>query len=351
MPLPGRGPPATLPKEPKEESDTVGEEFGREFSDGTLDMLRGIRRPEWQEDDESLDPVEDMQDYLDNGLAMPPTTYDALQAAAQEDLERLQSLREQQPDPEQAAIVRYRQRLAEGASHKDLTWLKLRAYHRAMSELRADQEQQRSEAHAQRLQAYQVPTDRIPAELLDLTPEQLAERRKLAAMASSKRSRSSRSKSEAAPTTTQQPAEQQQQEASSSAPAQTGPRRNPYLPSPQVIAAGVAAAFQELHGKDGGGGAASQSSQGSQSTTDAAGQAASSSRADTDRPKPRTVYTAEYLEEMRLQKEIASQQRQRSLAFWLSLSCVVGGWMAYWCLSWDCWCSCDRLTHHPFVLM
>jgi hypothetical protein len=344
MPLPGRGPPPTLPKEPKEESDTVEEEFGREYSDGTLDMLRGVRRPDWQEDDESLDPIEDMQDYLDNGLAMPPTTYDALQAAAQEDLERLQLLKEQQPDPEQAAIVRYRKGLAEGASHKELTWLKLRAYHRAKSELRAEQEKQQSETHAQRLQAYQVPTDRIPPELLDLTPEQLAERRKLAAMASGKSSRAGRSssqqrsKSEATSTSSSQPAEQQQEASSSApAPASTAPSRNPYLPSPQIIAAGVAAAFQELRGSSEGAGDASQSSQDREQPRDemqSAGQGTSSSRVEADRLKPRTVYTAEYLEELRLQKEIASQQTQRTLAFWLSLSCVVGGSTLY-CI-WIC---------------
>mmetsp|Transcript_13918 Transcript_13918/g.24392 ORF Transcript_13918/g.24392 Transcript_13918/m.24392 type:complete len:347 (-) Transcript_13918:595-1635(-) len=165
--------------------DTVQHEFGAEYSENTLNILRGFEKPPFLVESSSLDPADDLATYMDLGLAMPPASYEVLQAWGEDEIERLARLREP-TNSAQADLVRYRQQLAEGASHQDMTWLKLRAYHRAMAQLRADQAHAKAELDMDRLQAYEVPTDRVPADLLNLTPKQLAERRRLAELASAK---------------------------------------------------------------------------------------------------------------------------------------------------------------------
>ncbi len=167
----------------KDDPDSVDLEFGNEYSEETLNILRMIDRPAYLEETSSLDPVDDLSQYVEHQLALPPAAYDTLQDVGQDQLRELERLGKEELDPAAQDAIRYRQRLAQGASHQDLTWLKLRAYHRAMDKLALADQQERRQVEAQRLQEYEVPTDRVPPELLHLTPAQLAARQRLAVAA------------------------------------------------------------------------------------------------------------------------------------------------------------------------
>ncbi|GFH13890.1 hypothetical protein HaLaN_09853, partial [Haematococcus lacustris] len=57
------------------------------------------------------------------------------------------------------------------ADPREMTWLKLRAYHRAMNQYENHVAAVEGLEAKQRLQDYQVPTDLVPAQLLQLSPE------------------------------------------------------------------------------------------------------------------------------------------------------------------------------------
>lgn len=62
-----------------------------------------------------------------------------------------------------------------GTNEKDLKWLKLRAYYRGLEQLRAERDARRAEQEARRLDAYQVPTDKVPADALSVTALEVSE--------------------------------------------------------------------------------------------------------------------------------------------------------------------------------
>ena len=59
--------------------------------------------------------MDDLDEHIAHGIKLPPSTYEALQAAGREDIEGLARMRDAPIDPEMQAVVRYRQQLAEGA--------------------------------------------------------------------------------------------------------------------------------------------------------------------------------------------------------------------------------------------
>ncbi len=109
----------------------------------------------------SLDPVEDLDVFQAYDLRLPPTTYDALQEAAQEEIESLEASKGVTLDPEHQRVVAYRQQLMDGTSGDDVKWLKLRAYHRAMDKLRAMNADQEAspEARKQLMEEYEVSSN------------------------------------------------------------------------------------------------------------------------------------------------------------------------------------------------
>lgn len=128
------GPPDVADAEPEQSEDSVQHEFGAEYSDATLDMLRGYEKPPFLEESSSLDPTDEgglqvghptslhaaqahskawmgsvmhadlLQAYLDHGLAMPPADYEKLLTWGQDELEGLEELREAEPPPEQVLL-------------------------------------------------------------------------------------------------------------------------------------------------------------------------------------------------------------------------------------------------------
>ena len=285
--------------------------------------MRQLEKPFDPEGASSLDPVSDLTDYIDNGLGLPPASYDALKEGAQEKIKQLQAFKDYKVQPDEQEAVRYRQRLVEGADHADVTWLKLRAYHRAVDQLRAEKAAVTQEEHQQLMRAYEVPVDKVPQELLDMTPAQLAERRMLAATAASRRGagglKAQRSllPSEDISTESEWPAEVLRPVA-----AQQGVFRPSVLAS---FAAGVASAFSDTIRPP-----ASTSSHGVPAAATGEGEGPSPQVAAAPAPPKRelrTIYTQSYLDETALRRQIRNQKTQRRLAFWLSFLTVTGACM------------------------
>ena len=66
-------------------------------------------------------------------------------------------------DPEHEQLIEYRRRLVEGTSLDDIKILKLRAYHRAMDKLKAENaELGKPEVRRQLMEMYGVPLDKVP---------------------------------------------------------------------------------------------------------------------------------------------------------------------------------------------
>ncbi|GAX83561.1 hypothetical protein CEUSTIGMA_g10986.t1 [Chlamydomonas eustigma] len=163
----------------KDETDTVEAQFGGEYSDATIDIVRDFPKPEWIDEPSSLDPIEDLEEYAEHDLRLPPSTYDKVQQAADEEAEEIRAIKNVHLDAEEEAIIKYRKALVEGTSLDDVKLLKLRAYFNAKKELKASQQQQEVELRHKILEDYAVPQDKVPPELIAMTPEQLADRYKL----------------------------------------------------------------------------------------------------------------------------------------------------------------------------
>lgn len=290
------GPPRT------DEPDSVEEEFGGEYSSETLDLLRSINKPEYLEESSSLDPVSDLSEYLDNSLAIPPATYDALQEIGKEKLRAMEELKDAEPDASVTDTVRYRQALAQGTRPEDMTWLKLRAYHRAMNELKAvDKEQGGADG---------VFGAEEPAEP---TIEELSNRQRVAQMARTLLARRARQRQDAVQRILSQPDPSEESE-------WVAPQPAPLL-SP-AAAQGVIASLCEHQGSIRVLPAVPE--QGPAAPVPEAETQPATEHAQIVRPAARTVYTQTYLDQQALRRKVQRQQRQRSAAFWLSLLTVSG---------------------------
>ncbi|GFH23451.1 uncharacterized protein HaLaN_21065 [Haematococcus lacustris] len=120
-----------------ESTDSIQEEFGYEYSEDTLNLLRSIPKPLWKEEQDaetSLDPVGELSEYLAHDLPLPPPVYDTMQHVGAEALAELQEAMDRKPDPQEQQDAEYRTQLARGTDPREMTWLKLRAYHRAMNQ-------------------------------------------------------------------------------------------------------------------------------------------------------------------------------------------------------------------------
>jgi len=120
------------------EPDSVDALLGGAYSEGAIEGVRALGRPPWEEEDSSLDPVSDLEDFLEHGLALPPATHDALQGAVGAAVAALEAAKGQRLAPAAEARVRARRALAEGAPAEEVKWLKLKAYHRGVARLRQE---------------------------------------------------------------------------------------------------------------------------------------------------------------------------------------------------------------------
>lgn len=321
--------PASLPRlnDYQLSSDSVEHEYGRDYSEETLQILRGIEKPLNQLDESSLDPIEDLSDYIDHELKLPPRVYDLLQKAGDEVDKSVKEAKEFKPDPALTQEVRYRQRLAQGTSQEDMTWLKLRAYHRAADQLRAEREQEKHERQRMRMEEHEVPVDRVPAELLDIhmTPAQLEERRKQAAMARS------RQVSQAAVNMSAQESSSDDGFDPNSVTAGVG---NAHADDPKLRAEFLSAVHSALAGMgllqpaNAPIASTSDSTSGGGVSRDGASEESSDDyftlAPRATRSTPQTIYTEAYLRERELRTRLRQQQQQRALAFWASLVTVSG---------------------------
>jgi hypothetical protein len=243
-----------------------------------------------------------MEEHEQHGLRLPPTTYDAAQAAADEYAAELRAAAGESLDPEEEAMIRYRRDLVKGTDLEELKLLKLRAYHRVMDKQRARAAAASPEARRQLMEEYDLPLDAAPAGLIDMSPEQLAERW----VAS--------------------------QQGGSSAPAWDDPLNSDVSEwAADWAATGyltTASGRAQLVGTLGPGAARR-------------GAPAPAPRPQGPQPQfgdlllhgdpskyrvyePTHGYTPEYLEQQQLQRKWRAQQRQRALAFWLPLGGVLG---------------------------
>eukprot|EP00798_Chlamydomonas_sp_ICE-L_P017139 gene17139-23443_t len=153
----------------------VDDKYKFEYSEETRDRLKSMNNPPWQETDESLDPIEDMQAYQEFDYKYPPATYEKLVDASKSQIAELEALREARLPEDYEEVVRYRKELVSGTAAEEIKWLKLRAYHRGQAILRArEAAASKPESVQATLDEYQVPVDVVPAELLDLSPAEIA---------------------------------------------------------------------------------------------------------------------------------------------------------------------------------
>lgn len=144
------------------ELDSVDERFG-DFSETIRDEIRALDKAAWEESDPSMDPLSDIDTFIDYGLPLPPQHYDALQAVGAEALEELESIKGAGLTPEAQARVQYRMQLVDGVAPADQQWLKLRAYHRASERLRAERAAAKAgPARREELLAFGAPLDVVP---------------------------------------------------------------------------------------------------------------------------------------------------------------------------------------------
>lgn len=250
---------------------------------------------------QSLDPIDDVEDHARHDLRLPPAAYDAVEAAVQQEVQALRQQRDSRLPPDEEQLVRYRKQLVEGSSVDDVKWLKLRAYHRAMDQMRLQQQASNSPAaQQQRMDEYEVPLDLVPKQLLDLTPEQLADRWQGGAGTSTLVGDAVYSEDSEWPSDWASTSYLHNDSARGQLLEAFVPQRNvrfgvslrPTAPLPKqpldhfgslAIASNATQPWQLVDG-----------------------------------------YTAEHLNEVAMERKLRIQQRQRSLAFWLPLAAVLG---------------------------
>lgn len=128
---------------PADEPDSVDLELNGVFESPVLERVREFQRPAWmrRRKPKVLDPLEDYTEWEHSGLPYPPDAWDTIaEAILEEDAELEQAKNIPPPHPQFKEEVVYRRRLVNGTTPKDLTWLKLKAYHRGMDTLQAMRE-------------------------------------------------------------------------------------------------------------------------------------------------------------------------------------------------------------------
>lgn len=125
------------------EQDSVDQVFGGDYSEDTLQILRGAERAyiaKEKIEDPDKAPLEWALTQPNPGL-LPPGAYEETLQYVQEKIEVLKALRERGGlDPEQQALVDYKRSLVDGKSYDELAWLKFHAYERGLKQLRSQEE-------------------------------------------------------------------------------------------------------------------------------------------------------------------------------------------------------------------
>ncbi|MEW5297564.1 MAG: hypothetical protein WDW38_006735 [Sanguina aurantia] len=123
----------------QDEPDSVDLELNGKFDPPVLERVREFDRPAWMRRRKPviLDPLEDYTEWEASGLPFPPDAWDTIAAAIREEDAEMQEAKNIPLDESLKQEVVYRRRLVQGTTPQDLTWLKLKAYHRGMDTLQA----------------------------------------------------------------------------------------------------------------------------------------------------------------------------------------------------------------------
>ncbi|KAJ9512795.1 hypothetical protein QJQ45_028990 [Haematococcus lacustris] len=337
-----------------ESTDSIQEEFGYEYSEDTLNLLRSIPKPLWKEEQDaetSLDPVGELSEYLAHDLPLPPPVYDTMQHVGAEALAELQEAMDRKPDPQDQQDAEYRTQLARGTDPREMTWLKLRAYHRAMNQYENHVAAVEGLEAKQRLQDYQVPTDLVPAQLLQLSPEELLASSKLTSIEDHRAARTEAAAAAAAAAGEQSGVSGGWHGAGAGYTTEAaGESRSRRIADQYGISAdewrqGLAAAFPSLlqphmppwqqqqleeEEEEGSGGEGPPEQQGLVQEVRVLLPYSNPPRSKPRAMEPRTIYTEAYLAEQALLRQWRQQSRQRTLAFWSGLGTVSGSYLLRW---------------------
>jgi hypothetical protein len=311
--------------------DSVDLLLGQDYTQDIVDEVKKYPKPPFDAADDSLDPVEDFQEYVDYNLKFPPAYHDLAMRAAEEEIMELEQLKGP-IDPELARKVEQRRQLVAGKPLEDVKWLKHKAYYRAMQRLHAAREAEAKEEREQYLTAKGAPLDAVPADIIDLSPQQYVERAKQVL-------KHEAAAAEAAMGPSSSNNQQQQEEAPE--PWDTRWTAPGYDKHPQVVAQ-LAAAVAEMgwwglpitrrqHILQ----LQKQQQQGFNEATEALSNSESSEEADVyvaqyHPPAPFQAYTPEYLAKINRREAAQRYQRRKQQAFWLSLGAVFGTSMIQW---------------------
>ncbi|KAJ9512571.1 hypothetical protein QJQ45_018931 [Haematococcus lacustris] len=268
-------------------------------------------------------------------------------ARAEAPSKRCWSRVQRKPDPQEQQDAEYRTQLARGTDPREMTWLKLRAYHRAINQYENHVAAVEGLEAKQRLQDYQVPTDLVPAQLLQLSPEELLASSKLTSIEDHRAART-----EAAAAAVAAAAGEQSGVSggwhgagagyTTEAAGESRSRRiaDQYGISADEWRQGLAAAFpsllqphmppwqqqqleeEEEEEEEGSGGEGPPGQQGLVQEVRVLLPYSNPPRSKPRAMEPRTIYTEAYLAEQALLRQWRQQSRQRTLAFWSGLGTV-----------------------------
>lgn len=293
--------------EEQEERGSVTEKLGGEYSDEILDEVRQYSRPSWQQEDSSLDPIDDFDAYAEHGFKLPPGYYEVFEDAARKEVEALERMK-LPPDPDKAALIEARKKLVKGRSLEELKWMKLHAYYRAMEMIRAERGREpNTEEREDYLARQGVPLHLVSAKEFDMKPEEVVQMmEQKQAEAAAKGTRASEGEGEKSSMLSLD-------SITESEVADWTPdwRVQSYFTHPECqwsLLQGLASAFASVSGKGG----QTDSELGEETL-------------EVEIPfVAQTTYTPNYLQQQKLRRFRRQQSAQRRLAFWLSLATVLG---------------------------
>ena len=307
--------------------DSVDMLLGQDYTQDVVDEVKKYPKPVFEGTDDSLDPVEDFSEYVDYNLKFPPEYHDLAMRAADEEIMELEKLKGP-TDPELAKKVEQRRQLVAGRPLEDVRWLKHKAYYRAMQRLHAAREDEAQEQREQYLASKAAPLDAVPADIIDLSPQQYLERAKQIV-------KDEAAAAQAAMGTSSSHQQQQQQEGGSedwdmrwTAP---GYDKHPHVVA-QLAAAvaemgwwGLPASRQQYLKQQ-----QQDSSETSEELSTSESEATEADMYIYHSPAPYQAYTPEYLAKIHRREAAQRYQQRKQQAFWVSLGAVLGSAAVRW---------------------
>jgi hypothetical protein len=152
----------------RQEPDSLDELFQGEYEPSVVNEVRQYEKPAYEEEASSLDPVDDIEEFVRHGFAIPPERYDEVQKEGLKHLNKLERLREPL-EGEDKARVEQRLDLVKHRPLEDVRWLKHKAYYRSMEKIRAAKAAAAGDAAAREayLASKGAPLDVVPAAEID----------------------------------------------------------------------------------------------------------------------------------------------------------------------------------------